>query len=451
MKTILLVDDQATERRLLYHALKSDYRILEAEDGESALRHLSREEVDLVILDLHLPPDTSTSREGVRLQWKIAECNATTPVVITTGDGDHSLALEMVRRGVADFLLKPIDPEVLRIVAARALERARLEREVARLRREMRRRYSFGNLVGDSPAMRAVFAKLERLAAASTTVLLLGDSGTGKSALARALHNHGPRAEKPFVVVDGASVPETLMESELFGHVRGAFTGAESEKPGRIQKADGGTLFLDEIGNLSPAAQARLLLFLDSRKFTKVGASEEIEVDVRLIAATNAGLDSLVEEGKFREDLLFRLQVATVTLPPLRERKQDIPLLAERFLAEFCREMKRPPVGLKPAALGLLESYPWPGNVRQLRHVLETSLVLADVPTLDAADLSLPTSAVTEAHAGSGSLKERVAGFERNLVQEALEKTAGNKAAAARLLGLDDNQIRYLCRKHGIG
>jgi DNA-binding NtrC family response regulator len=453
--TVLIVDDLPEERRLLHFALKDRFDTLEAGDAGEALRHLDDAHADVVLLDLHLPPRVDHPDEGVRLHAAIHERAPELPIVIVTGDEDRAVALEAVERGVADFLLKPIDGDVLKTVVGRALERARLERELRELRRQVHERFSFQSLVGESAAARKVFSKLERLAGVRTTVLLLGESGTGKSAVARALHFASPRADGPFVVVDGASIPETLLESELFGHAKGAFTGADAAKAGKLRRADGGTLFLDEIANLSREAQAKLLLFLDSRSFTPVGSDDPIEVDVRLVAATNQDLDRLVAEDRFRADLLYRIQVATVTLPPLRERAQDIAPLCRRLLAELCREAARAPVELSPDAYALLESYPWPGNVRQLRHVLESSLVLADGDVLAAGDFALPPYPGARPGPGAptdrdAAFKQKVLEYERRLLTEALAGTRGNKAAAGRRLGLDENQIRYLCRKHGL-
>ncbi len=461
MTTILVVDDQRAARRLLYHALKGEYRILEAGDGSAALDALESESVDLVLLDMHLPPATDTAREGVRTQRTIAERHPALPVIVVTSDHERDLALEMIENGVADFLLKPVDPVVLKIVVKRSLERSQLLREVDELRREVRERHSFGSLLGWSPAMQDCFARLEKLAQVPTSLLLTGESGTGKSAVAQALHHSGPRADGPFVVVDPAAIPETLMESELFGHAKGSFTGAARDEPGSIRTADGGTLFLDEIGNLSLAVQAKLLLFLDRRVLSPVGSRQEIEVDVRLVTATNADLDAMVRDGTFRADLLYRLQVATVRLPPLRDRTGDIRPLAEHFVADICRSLGRAVPEVSPDAMALLTSYAWPGNVRQLRHVLESSLVLLDGDRLDAADLSLPTAPASGANATDPEMtrdgeevvtfKGQVTRYESALVADALASTGGNKAAAGRLLGLDENQIRYLCRKHGLG
>ncbi len=462
MKNILIVDDEPAARRLLYHALKSDHHVLEAGTSAEALAAVRSDAVDLVLLDMHLAPNPGTADEGIRLHAAIRSASPWLPVVITTGDEDRSLALDMVRQGVADFLLKPIDPTVLKIVVARALDRADLERELRDLREQVRARCSFGSLIGQSPSMRKVFSHLERLAPVPTTVLLTGESGTGKSAVACALHHESPRKDKPFVVVDGAVIPETLLESTMFGHDRGAYTGADAPRTGRIKMADGGTLFLDEIGNLSPAAQSKLLLFLDTRSYTPVGSNQEVRVDVRLVAATNRDLGRMVAEGRFREDLLYRLQVASVTLPPLRERRECIAPLADYFLVALARELGRERQRMTPAALALLETYPWPGNVRQLRHVLESSLVLATGGMLDDRDLILPAVSVSPVGlqgaeaATSGeplatrTLKASVSAYEGELLRRALMSCHGNKAAAGRMLGLDENQVRYLCRKHEI-
>jgi DNA-binding NtrC family response regulator len=340
MSTILVVDDDTAARRLLYHVLKDEHRVVEAGSREAALESMRRDRADLVLLDLHLPPRTDTADEGIRLHRELHELAPGVPLVIVTGDQDRGLALNMVRRGVADFRVKPIDPAELKIVIARALERARLEEELEALRRQRRERCSFGGLIGQSRAMRELFAKLERVADASQTVLLLGETGTGKSAVARAIHYESRRAAGPFVVLDGATVPESLVESELFGHVRGAYTGAEAPRTGRARLADGGTLFLDEVGNLSPAVQAKLLLFLDTRSFAPVGTNDEIHVDVRVLAATNRNLDRLVREGRFREDLLYRLQVVTVDLPPLRDRPEDIAPLVDYLLGTIAESRR---------------------------------------------------------------------------------------------------------------
>jgi DNA-binding NtrC family response regulator len=468
-KTVLIVEDDPLERRLLYHSLSDRYRTLEAGDKAGALTALEREHVDIVLLDLHLPPSIETTAEGFSIQESISRRDPNLPLVVITGDQDHHVALDMIDRGVADFLLKPIDPLALNVVIARVLDRAALQRELQELRRTLRERCALGHLIGQSRIMRALFATLLRLAASSANVLLLGESGTGKSAAARALHEESPRAEGPFVVVDGAAIPESLMESELFGHVRGAYTGATGSRAGRIQMAHGGTLFLDEIGNLSPVAQSKLLLFLDRRSYTPVGSTAEVKVDVRLVAATNLDVQQLVADGRFRADLLYRIQVATAILPPLRERSEDISLLADFLLASLGKEIGRPHVRLSADAIGLLESYHWPGNVRQLKHVLEGSLVLLDGDLLRASDLILPgpaaavsgaptapppAPAMVELPSGAepetADFREQVGSYERNLIGQALLRSGGNKAAAGRLLGLDENQIRYLCRKHGI-
>ncbi len=464
--TLLLVDDRAAERRLLYHALMPEFNVIESGEASDAIARASRGGVDLVLLDLHLPPYEATPDEGIRVLETIRDSAPGLPVVIITGDSDRALALDMVRRGVADLLLKPIDPDVLRVVVARAMERARMERELRELRARLSARPSFGGLIGASPAMRALFARLQRLGETPTPVLLLGESGTGKSALARALHLEGPRASRPFVIVDGAGIPESLLESELFGHVRGAFTGAEDARLGRIQAAAGGTLFLDEIGNLSGGAQAKLLLFLDTHACQPLGSNQSVRVDVRLIAASNRDLVEMVAEGRFRADLLYRMQGTCRRIPPQAERRMDTGPIAESILYPLGKEWGRPGARPDPEALRLLEVNPWPGNVRQLRHALEASLAIAESDILDARNLELPGDARDEGEGGVHALPGKVAGdrdarsgesftartsaYEREILADAIARAGGNKAAAARSLGLSENQIRYLCRKHGL-
>jgi DNA-binding NtrC family response regulator len=380
--TVLVVDDERAARFALRRALEKEHRVLEAESGEQALAVVARERPDLVVLDLNMP-----GIGGLATLDEIGERPDPPPVLILTAHGSERIAVDAMKRGAADYLPKPYDIEELRLVARRTIERRELERENGRLKTALRASAGLGELLGESEPMRRVLEVLARVAPLDATVLIEGESGTGKELVAREIHRRSPRAPRPFVALNCAALPEGLVESELFGHERGAFTGAALTRKGRFELAHEGTLFLDEVGEAPATLQAKLLRVLESRRFERVGGAETREANVRLIAATNRDLKAQVAAGKFREDLYYRLKVIDLRLPPLRARAADIPLLARHFTEIAGTKYGIPARPLSRAALAALCAYPWPGNVRELAHVLEKTAILASGPQLELTDL----------------------------------------------------------------
>ena len=450
--TALVVDDEENMVHVLTTLLAQEgFGVAAARTGEEALERIRSEVVDLVLLDVRLP-----GRDGLEVLEAVKAQRPDCGVLMMTAFGSIESAVAALRAGADDYLVKPFRAEeVLRRIQA-VLERQGLRREVRRLRREVGTRYGFGNLLGRSPAMRALLGQLEQVAATRSTVLLMGESGTGKELAARALHYNSDRAERPFVVIDCAAIPETLQESELFGHTRGAFTGAVAAKRGLFEEAHGGTLLLDEVGDLSAATQAKLLRVLQEGTIRRLGDTRTIQVDVRIIAATNRDLPAEVRAGRFREDLFFRLNVLPLRLPPLRERPEDIPLLTEHFLRRFAAETGRPVRQIAPPALDCLMAYRWPGNVRELEHAIERAVLLSQGETLEVGDLP----PAVQGGGGQGveeaplSLREAVArlnaDLERGLIRRALARTGGNRTEAAALLGISRRALLYKLKEYGI-
>ncbi|MBI3003658.1 MAG: sigma-54-dependent Fis family transcriptional regulator [candidate division NC10 bacterium] len=450
--TALVVDDEENIVHVLTTLLAQEgFGVAAAQTGEEALERIRSEVVDLVLLDVRLP-----GRDGIEVLEAVKAHRPDCSVLMMTAFGSVESAVAALRAGADDYLVKPFRAEeVLRRIQA-VLERQGLRREVRRLRREVGSRYGFGNLLGRSPAMRALVSQLEQVAATRSTVLLMGESGTGKELAARALHYHSDRAERPFVVIDCAAIPETLQESELFGHTRGAFTGAVAAKRGLFEEAHGGTVFLDEVGDLSGATQAKLLRVLQEGTVRRLGDTRTIQVDVRIIAATNRDLPAEVRAGRFREDLFFRLNVLPLQLPLLRERPEDIPLLAEHFLRRFAAETGRPVRHIAPAALDCLIAYRWPGNVRELEHAIERAVLLSQGETLEVRDLP----PAVQGGGGQGveeaplRLRDAVArlnvDLERGLIRRALARTGGNRTEAAALLGISRRALLYKLKDYGI-
>jgi DNA-binding NtrC family response regulator len=445
---ILLVDDDPDFCEALGDRLRAaGYQVAVAQRGAEALRLVREEPPAIVLLDLVLP-----GLDGMAVLEAIRRDEPDVLVVVITGHGTIARAVEAMKKGAYDFVTKPVDARHLEIVLGKALERQALRDANALLSSELGDRYAA--IVGDSPAMRAVLDVARRAAPSGATVLLLGESGTGKEVIARAIHRWGDRAGQPFVVVNCVALSEELLESELFGHEKGAFTGAHQLKRGKLEVAHGGTVFLDEIGDIRPPLQAKLLRVLQDQTFERVGGTRPIRADVRFIAATNRDLRAAVRDGLFRLDLYYRLDVVSVTLPPLRERAGDVPALAQHFLERFRRELKRDLRGLTPEALACLRRYAWPGNVRELENVIERAAVLAEGPEVAARDLP---AEIRDAGVADGLAWEpartyhaAVEEFKRGLIASTLRRTGGNRTRAARLLGLQRTYLARLIRDLGL-
>jgi DNA-binding NtrC family response regulator len=442
---ILIVEDEAKLQRAMEIHLRSlGFHVVKAGSAEEAIAEIDR--VDLILSDLRLP-----GMDGLELLNRIRLTNSVSPVILMTAFGTVETAVEAMRKGANDFLTKPFSLDHLTSVVERALEMRALRDENRKLREELGHRYDLDNIIGRSEPMQEVFQMVMRVAAAKSTVLIAGESGVGKDLIARAIHYHSPRRDRPFIKINCTAIPENLMESELFGYEKGAFTGASASKPGKFEEADSGTVFLDEIGDVTPAVQVKLLRILQERQFERLGSNKTVSVDVRVIAATNQDLRAALEQGTFREDLFYRLNVVPVNMPPLRKRKGDIPFLAEYFLKKYSRIEGRPLEGFTNAALQLLEAHHWPGNVRELENVVERAVVLAGGKQLDAADIRIDNlqrkpAASDEAFLPPGMTLEE---YERYLIQEALRRSDGNKSQAARLLGLTRNAFRYRLSQMG--
>jgi DNA-binding NtrC family response regulator len=434
--TLLIVDDEKPTRDGLRAALEERYDVYVAEDAKAAGELLERENFDVLLTDFRLP-----SEDGMKLITR-ARSLARPPIcILMTAYGSEELAVEAMKRGADDYIAKgrlQIDELEMRI--ARALRRQNLETENISLRRQLDTRFGLENIVGKSPAMEEIFGIIQQVAPSRATVLLTGESGTGKELVARAIHQLSPRAKQPLVIVHGAALAPTLLESELFGHEKGAFTGAYERRIGRFEQAQGGTLFLDEIGEIDAAIQVKLLRFLGERTFERVGSNKTLTADVRLIAATNKNLEELVKGGTFREDLFFRLRVVEIHLPPLRERAGDIPLLAQRFLREYAQENGKTVNEFTADALERLTNYAWPGNVRELRTSVEHAVVLCRGEKISARDLPPSVRGGAGGRTGEATLFARndltVKEAEKQLIIHALKETNGNRTLAARKVGM---------------
>jgi DNA-binding NtrC family response regulator len=430
--SVLIIDDEAAIRESLQTLLEFEgYSVEVANDGDEGLTRIAERPFDLVLLDFALP-----QRNGVEILRAIRERDSELPVIMITAYGTVENAVNAMQAGATNFIQKPWDNEKLLADVRTAVGRRRAEEEVVQLKRALKQRYNFEHIIGKSEPMLRIFDLVAQVAPSRSTVLLQGESGTGKELIAKAVHMNSPRKERAFVPVNTGSVPADLLESTLFGHVKGAFTSAVLSKKGLFEVADRGTIFLDEIGTMSLETQAKILRVLQDKKFMHLGGVNEIQVDVRIIAATNVDLKQQVKEGKFREDLFYRLNVITIDLPPLRQRKNDIPMLAEHFISKFARENDKPPLHVTPEALRPLMDYDWPGNVRELENVMERAVVLATSPSLTAEllpeDLTGRGSrfALME-HRPDASLFEIIEELERRVISEMLEKCAWNQTEAA--------------------
>ena len=446
MPDILLVEDKESLRRVLRLTLEhAGYSVAEAADAGAAAEEIARSRHRLVLTDLRMP-----NGSGLDVLRAARAADPDVPVVVMTAYGSIDEAVQAMKDGAHDFLQKPVDSNHLLLLVQRALEQARLRTENILLREEWSRRYGFPRIVGESDAIKRAVSETQRVATTEATVLLLGESGTGKELFARAVHHLSPRRDQPFVAINCAAIPESLIESELFGHERGAFTGATERRPGKFELANGGTVFLDEIGELPLAVQGKLLRAIEEKTVDRIGGRMPVPVDVRIVAATNRELQQAAEAGEFRRDLYFRLAVFPVMIPPLRERGGDVVLLARHFAAQFGRELRGREAALTDESLAALQAHAWPGNVRELENAIERACILADASTLDPRDLRLPsaradesTSELPETFAAmdlSGSLAEateRAVNFvERRKIAEALGAHHGNKTRAAETLGV---------------
>jgi two-component system, NtrC family, response regulator PilR len=456
---ILVVDDERSMRELLAIVLgREGYDVVVAESGQQALDELERRPVDLLISDIHMPDMT-----GLEVLRTAKGLNPDLAGIMVTAFASTETAIEALRMGAYDYIHKPFNVDELKIVVTGALERRRLRRENVLLKRALGERHQFSNILGRSEPMLAVFELIETIAQTTSTVLVTGESGTGKELAARAIHFNSPRKDRPFVAVNCGALTETLLESELFGHVRGAFTGAATNKKGLIEVAERGTIFLDEIGEMSPLMQVKLLRVLQERVFRRVGGTDEIAADIRIITATNRDLAQMVAENRFREDLYYRINVIPLHLPPLRERGEDIPMLAEHFVTRFAAELGKPIQGLAAESLSVLVQYHWPGNIRELENAMERAVALERTPVI------LPPSLPAAVRAAGGGhprvedvleadtlpdsgfdLERHVREIERQYITEALRRTEGVKVKAAELLGMSFRSFRYYAKKYGM-
>ena len=453
LRNVLIVDDEDSMRHLLSVILTDHgYAVRAVSNGEDALKEIQARDYDVVLSDVRMP-----RMSGLELLAAVKRVQPELTFIVMSAYGTHEDAIEAMKAGAYDYVSKPFKPDEVVLVLRKAEERERLQRENRRLRTELAAGYRFENIVGTSEPVAEVLRQVRKVAPLKTTVLLVGESGTGKELVARAIHELSPRASFPFVAVNCGAIPAELIESELFGHVKGAFTDAVRNKKGLFAEADGGTLFLDEVGELPQALQVKLLRALEEEEIRRVGDTRSEKLDVRVIAATARDLARAAAEGLFREDLYYRLNVVGIRLPPLRERPADIPALATHFVAKYARLRPEAPVsGLAPAALEALRCYRWPGNVRELEHVVERAMVLAEGPEIREEDLpdevrapERPPAAAVPA-GGTLSIKQAIRAVEEQLIRRALERTGGNRTRAAEILELSYRALLYKIKEYGI-
>ena len=451
-RRVLVVDDEELIRWSLAERLRSDgHEIIEAGTAADAL-DCAESGVDLVLLDYKLPDE-----DGISVLKKLRELDPDVLVIMLTAHRQVEIVVEAMKAGAFDYATKPFDLDDVALRVTRALETTRLRRELRTLRESLARPYSLASIIGESEPMQRVKALARKIATSpGSTVLITGESGTGKDLVAKVVHYSSSRSARPFLNITCSALPETLLESELFGHERGAFTDARQQKRGLLEQADDGTVFLDEIGEMTPALQAKLLRFLEEKTFRRVGGTSDVHVDVRVMAATNRNLEEHVRQGKFRDDLYYRLNVLRMEMPPLRVREDDVSLLAQYFIEQFAKEFKRPVRGLSHTAEVGLKAYGWPGNVRELRNVVERAVLLAENEMLQPVDFESLHTAHIYASAGTAAFELPAEGVnledvERSLVTQALDRAGGNQTRAATLLGLHRDQIRYRIEKFGLG
>jgi DNA-binding NtrC family response regulator len=444
--TVLVVDDDESVRRGLYWALNSDFRVLEASSRSDAVELLQREKIDVVVSDLHLPPHEDDISEGLAIIQAARSAHPPVQAVVITGTSSKHAALDAVKHGAYGFFEKPLEADEVRHIISQAARMRRLEVENARLRDELLNSRGFSHLIGGSQSLEKIVKQARAVAVTSATVLITGENGTGKEMLARAIHEESSRAGASFVAVSCAALPESLIESELFGHEKGSFTSATQTRKGRFELADGGTLFLDEVADLSPTVQVKLLRVLQERSFERVGGTKTISVDIRLIAASNRDLEQEMEAGRFRQDLFYRLNVVPLVLPPLRTRREDVPLLAAHFVAKAAEKYLRSNLELEPVLIDALQEYEWPGNVRELENLIERLVVLTSGPRLGLEFLpERMLRVLPDANAADETtLEGGVAALKERMVLRALQSEGGSKVAAAKRLGISRSYLHRL-------
>jgi DNA-binding NtrC family response regulator len=450
------VDDDAALRGKIASALRSEFEVFEGEDYAEAYKLLEGSELDVLLLGM--PIESGGLKQCIELFSRLEGSDIDTLVIVLSSDESKAAALKVIDAGSYDYFIKPIDTDVLRHLIGRAVEKLRIQRENRLLREEISRKKTLGDFIGATDAMRHVFESITRVAKANTNVIIRGESGVGKELVARALHEQSPRRSRAFVSVNCAALPEGLMEAELFGYEKGAFTGAVAAKEGRVELAHQGTLFLDEIATLTLPLQSKLLRVLEDRSLTRLGGKKSVKVDFRLISATNEDLEDMVRKDQFREDLYYRIHVVPIFVPALRERVEDIPVLAEYFTSIYSAANGMPPKRIADEAMLALKRYPWPGNVRELENTIQRLVIMSDGDTVMLKDL--PGEIVQAAgHDGRGRFKlpatgikldREIEAFESRWVKEALEQAKNVKSEAARLLGVDRNRLNYLCRKYNL-
>jgi two-component system NtrC family response regulator len=441
---LLIVDDDDEIRTQMKWALAKDYEILLAEDRPGAMEIFRSIRPSVVLLDLGLPPHPGNPEEGLATLSELLALDRLAKVVIITGQGEKEIALRAIGSGAYDFLCKPVEMEELKFLLKRCFHVSRLEKEYGEMQHHLQGD-SFERMLGSSPSMQPVFDSIRKVATTDAPVLILGETGTGKEMVARAIQKRSARKDGPFIAINCSAIPETLLESELFGHEKGAFTGAHAQRKGRIELSDGGTLFLDEIGEIPQPLQVKLLRFLQEQTLERVGGRQEIQINTRVIAATNADLKKNMAAGIFREDLFYRLAVVQIALPPLRDRENDILMLAKFFLQRFATEVNKPGLAFNQEALGALKKHSWPGNVRELENCVRRAVIMADGKRVTASDLEL-----TPGKANATTMKEAREGVERQTVQQALRKHGGKITPAAVELGLSRPTLYDLMEKLGI-
>jgi len=452
MEKILIIDDEKSILDLLNVVFKKEgYQVETFFSPSKALEYIDNEDFDIVLSDIKLPQIS-----GMEILKHVTKKRPEVPVVMITAFGTIRQAVEALKEGAADYVVKPFDVEELKIIIAQGLEKKRLRQENILLKAQLEERFGFENIIGESRVMKEIFGLIERIARTDSTVLITGESGTGKEMTACTIHSKSPRAERPFVTINCGALPENLLESELFGHVKGSFTGAIVNKKGMFEVADHGTLFLDEIGEMTPWTQVKLLRALQEKKIRRVGGTDEISVDVRIIAATNQDLKQRIKEGKFREDLFYRLNVLSLEMPPLRKRKEDIPYLVSHFVQKYCQKMGRRKKRVAPEVIKVFESYPWPGNIRELENVIERTIVIEERETITQEslpeELLSPKNRVDTGfliHPGF-NLNETLDEISCDYIRHALKSTDGNLKEASSLLGINYRSLRYMIEKYGL-